>query len=170
MTQSNLPVRLIICVDGTWCTPDGPYGNTRNHNNSNVFRIYSSIKEGVCKDSQGQSFIQRREYIQGIGSKDYLSWLARYKAGIYGRECFKQIRDAYKLCCELPSHDKNEVWLYGFSRGAFVVRAVAGLLHQLGVLRSTHSPRFEEDFQTALRRYKDIQAGPETGLRNDSGQ
>lgn len=34
--------RLIICVDGTWCGPDG--GATKSGNITNIYRLYASVE------------------------------------------------------------------------------------------------------------------------------
>lgn len=163
MAPTTIPTRLVICVDGTWCTPDGPYG--KNYNNiSNVYRVCASIKQGVCSDgNSGQKFNQQKKYYQGIGSKDDISPFQRLKTGIFGNECLAQIRDVYRECCSLPPHPLNEVWFYGFSRGAYVVRAVAGLLHNLRALTTAQERSFEGDYKEALELYQKLQKNSQPG-------
>lgn len=155
MTES-LPTRLIVCVDGTWCTADGPHGNY-HENNSNIYRFCASVKEGEVEDSFGNKFIQKKRYLPGIGSKDDIALLERLQTGVFGAECIKQIKEVYELCCVLAPGPLDEVWLYGFSRGAYVVRAVAGLLHYLRALASAGSPAFNEDYKLALKVYESMQ-------------
>ncbi|KAF6841016.1 hypothetical protein CMUS01_03680 [Colletotrichum musicola] len=54
---------------------------------------------------------------------------------------------------------EDEVWLYGFSRGAFVVRAVAGLLHYISALTAADNSDdvFEKDYNKALKTYRAMQ-------------
>jgi hypothetical protein len=71
--------RLVVCVDGTWYTPDGIEGKlmstgcTSNHgeltasasgsyrgNTSNVYRIYTSVKAGLVRDTRGRMINQVR--------------------------------------------------------------------------------------------------------------
>lgn len=41
------PTRLIICVDGTWCDPDGPALSDKGKRNiTNVYRFCASIQRG----------------------------------------------------------------------------------------------------------------------------
>ncbi|KAI9783460.1 MAG: hypothetical protein M1816_001384 [Peltula sp. TS41687] len=68
-------------------------------------------------------------------------------------EVVRGIRVAMR-CCMLGPED--EIWLYGFSRGAYVVRAVAGLLHYLRALVSANTPSFKQDYSEALEVYKAI--------------
>jgi uncharacterized protein (DUF2235 family) len=159
MDTESLPIRLIICVDDTWCTPDGPHG--RHHENtSNVYRIYSSAKVGDCIDATGRRFFQKKRYFPGIGSKENLALFSRLHIGIFGKDSIKQICEVYEYCCSqtYQAHSDTEIWFFGFSRGAYVVRAVAGLLHYIRALTSAGTPDFKEDYANALRRYEDLQS------------
>ncbi|KAL9079902.1 MAG: hypothetical protein Q9157_001241 [Trypethelium eluteriae] len=156
MAAEGVPTRLIVCVDGTWCTPDGPHGN-EHQNISNVYRLCASVKEGPVVDKQGNNFIQRKKYFNGIGSKDNISRLKRLKSGVLGEGCSELIRDVYDECCQLPGHSQDELWLYGFSRGAYIVRAVAGLLHYIRALTSAGTTNFQMDYSKALGQYKNMQ-------------
>lgn len=54
----------------------------------------------------------------------------------------------------LSDHPQNEIWLFGFSRGAYVVRAVASLLHHIRALTSAGNLDFDKDFKHALQVYR----------------
>lgn len=153
MASPKLPTRLICCVDGTYFTPDGSDG--KGHGNiTNVYRIYASVKTGKCFDKiTGKEYIQRKIYQQGIGSADELNQYDKTRAGVWGTGFGEIVRKIYEECSKLDVND--EIWLYGFSRGAFIVRAVAGLLHWIWALQSAGSDRFEAEFSKALRFYVD---------------
>lgn len=145
------PKRLIICVDGTWCREDGVHDAG---NQTNTYRISASVQQGDCTDdTSGKSWIQETVYVEGLGAADNLDFVQRNIAGAFGKGYSKQVKDVYKRCCNLGPND--EVWLYGFSRGAFVVRAVAGLLHNIRVIRAT-GEQFERDYKEALKFYPRI--------------
>lgn len=161
MTSSPLPTRWIACVDGTWCSPDGAYGN-RHDNISNIYRICASIKVGHCLDDlSGITFNQQKKYYNGLGSEKDVAWLKRLETGAFGTGFSDQIREVYKDCCMLPYHPQNEVWLFGFSRGAYVVRAVASLLHHIRVLTSAGAANYDKDFKTALHGYRSLSCDSE---------
>jgi uncharacterized protein (DUF2235 family) len=48
--------------------------------------------------------------------------------------------------------------MFGFSRGAFIVRAVAGMLQHLGSLR-TNGTDFDSTFDEALKVWQDLRKG-----------
>ncbi|KAG4437219.1 hypothetical protein IFR05_007308 [Cadophora sp. M221] len=151
-----IPTRFIVCVDGTWFTPDGARSQ-EYHNNTNIYRLWASIKQGEVKDHSGQKFNQVKHYEAGIGSRDDIPTFERFQTGIFGAESIKQIMRIYEICCTRTSSPQDEVWLYGFSRGAYVVRAVAGLLHHMRALTSAGTKAFTEDYSKALRVYEVMQ-------------
>lgn len=160
MASSEIPTRLIYCVDGTYCTPDGThhpsYGNI-----SNVYRIWACIKKGRCFDKESKKeFNQEKHYEAGLGSADDIKLLDKATAGMIGKGYQDSIRRVYRECCRLKQSD--EVWLFGFSRGAFVVRAVAGLLHHIGVLQSDEQD-FDKMYLQALKKYVSADNRPEPG-------
>ncbi|KAI5366444.1 Putative GTP binding domain, P-loop containing nucleoside triphosphate hydrolase [Septoria linicola] len=138
--------RLVICVDGVDYKPTHS-GNTKQ---TSVYRIYSSIKHGQVIDGPSKSDVQQIPlYYPGLGdahdivSKDFL------QIGSLGQSHQDQIRNIYEKCCELS--DGDEVAFFAFSKGAFVVRAVAGLLHHIGVLRSAGTAEFARDYKKVLK-------------------
>ncbi len=155
MANSSLPTRLICCVDGTWCGPDGPNGKGYG-NITNVYRIFVSIKEGRCLDPVTQEeYLQEKFYEEGIGFADEMSTLDKAMAGIWGTGFKDIIKRVYRRCCLLD--EKDEVWFYGFSRGAYIVRAVAGLLHYIWALRSAHGEDFDSEYSRALKIYENAE-------------
>lgn len=74
--------------------------------------------------------------------------------GAFGSKSLGQIRNFYRECCRMRGSG-DEVWLYGFSRGAYVVRAVAGLLHYIRVLTSADEADavFNKDDKAAVKVY-----------------
>ncbi|KAF9869978.1 hypothetical protein CkaCkLH20_12587 [Colletotrichum karsti] len=97
-------------------------------NNSNVFRVYASIKRGQFKDDQGNKVEQVAEYFPGIGT-DKLP-LNKYNDGITGSGCYEQVQEVFSYCCEQITSKDDEVWFFGFSRGAYVCRVVSVLLNR----------------------------------------
>lgn len=137
-----LPTRLVICVDGTQYQPSE---SSRTH--TNVYRIYAGIKPGKVVDkATGVAYNQVLKYVPGIGSADDVFSTER----TFGQGYQKQIQDVYESCCQLHN-ERDEVWLFGFSRGAYVIRAVAGLLHRYGAMTTAGQPEFARDFKKALK-------------------
>jgi uncharacterized protein (DUF2235 family) len=113
--------RLIICIDGTW--------------NSNAERSrFFSYPTNVARISQlllDDGMTQRVIYIPGIGTKGLAD---RVVGGVWGAGITKLACAGYRFLCE-QYQSGDEICLFGFSRGAFAVRSIGGLLINFGVLR-----------------------------------
>jgi len=115
---------IVVCCDGT--------GNEYGKENTNVVRLYNLI----VKDNKKQIAF----YDPGVGT--YGAVGANTKIGstfnkllgmafAYGLN--KNIKDAYEYLMD-NYRQGDKVFLFGFSRGAFTVRALAGMLHKCGLL------------------------------------
>ncbi|KAK6358036.1 hypothetical protein TWF730_007390 [Orbilia blumenaviensis] len=151
----HLPRRIICCVDGTWMGEDGVTGREKG-NPSNIFRIWASVKKGVVKDGKGRSWQQQKKYFRGLAAD--LGPVAKIYAGATGSGCSDLIAKVYKFCAMSCCPSQDEVYFFGFSRGAFVVRAVAALFYHVGTLRP-ESGNFEKLYSNILRIYRDIRNG-----------
>jgi uncharacterized protein (DUF2235 family) len=104
--------RLAIFLDGTW--------NTLN-NNTNVWRLKS-----LCAETNEQ----RVYYSQGVGTRRGES----ARGGITGYGIDNEIIDAYAWLIE-NFDDGDEIFIFGFSRGAYTARSLSGLICKCGVLK-----------------------------------
>jgi uncharacterized protein (DUF2235 family) len=104
--------RLAIFLDGTW--------NTLN-NNTNVWRLKS-----LCAETSEQ----RVYYSQGVGTQRGES----ARGGITGYGIDNEIIDAYTWLMENFDHG-DEIFIFGFSRGAYTARSLSGLIAKCGVLK-----------------------------------
>ena len=148
LADSRLPIRLVICVDGT----QAPSASDKsNGSQTNVHRIYAIANRDSCRDGlTGGVYRQAVKYFPGIGSAEDAFSKDRIQASVFGQGYLKQIQDVYESCCQLTG-EKDDIWLFGFSRGAYVMRAVAGLLHQVGAVASAGQPEFAKDFKRILK-------------------
>jgi len=104
--------RIVFCADGTWQTPLG---------NTNVYRIYKALN--VSSD-------QVTFYDDGIGAD--ASGLNRALEGALGQGILQKIQDGYTLISHVYESG-DEVFLFGFSRGAYTVRSLAGMIAACGL-------------------------------------
>ncbi len=114
--------RLVVCCDGTWNEPtDSP---TSQHP-TNVFKLAQSIP---AQDQTGMP--QVVYYARGLGSGDGLD---RWLGGAFGVGIDQEIQDAY-IFLSMNYHPGDEIYLFGFSRGAYTVRSLAGFISTAGLL------------------------------------
>lgn len=136
------PKKLIVCCDGTWKDSASavitgsslipgwsfffPAKNPTEEVPSNVTRISRAIEP---IDSNGRP--QVIFYQAGIGTQGGI--ISRLFAGAVGQGLGANIREAYSwLALNYVAGD--EVYLIGFSRGAYTARSLAGLMRDFGLL------------------------------------
>lgn len=113
--------RLIICCDGTWQTLSSPCP-------TNVVKMAQAIKP-VASDGTAQVVY----YDQGIGTGETLDKLT---GGAFGWGIDENIQDAYRFICFNYSPG-DQIYLFGYSRGAYTVRSLAGLINCSGLVSRT---------------------------------
>ena len=113
--------RIVVCADGTWMRPEK---DVRKDAPTNILRIARAIKPFDEEGTPQQVF-----YDWGVGSY-YDEWVA----GATGRGIQKNIMDGYRYIVQNYSPG-DELFLFGFSRGAYTVRSICGLLNNCGILK-----------------------------------
>lgn len=142
-----MPKRIVICSDGTWNTPDQvDDGEIRPSNAVKMARaIVTEAPDGTA---------QVVFYDRGVGTHRGLD---RLTGGAFGQGLSRNVEDAYRFLVHNYA-DGDEIYFFGFSRGAFTVRSTAGLIRKCGLLQKVHADKFPE----AYKLYKKRDAGPDT--------
>ncbi|MFI8089363.1 DUF2235 domain-containing protein [Streptomyces sp. NPDC086080] len=119
--------RLVVCCDGTWNFADQP-------SKTNVAKVALSVRPGSVAGRE-----QRVYYHSGVGThrRD------RLRGGAFGAGLSRNVMDAYRFLVE-TYEPGDELFLFGFSRGAFTARSLAGLVRNSGILRRDHADRIPE--------------------------
>lgn len=115
--------RLIICCDGTWQDLSASYP-------TNVVKM-AQIIQPIASDGTTQSVY----YQSGLGTEHGEG--EKIAGGVFGWGIDTNIQDAYRFLC-LNYEPGDEVYLFGFSRGAYTVRSLAGLIYCSGLLQRAH--------------------------------
>jgi uncharacterized protein (DUF2235 family) len=133
--------RLVVCCDGTWET-------------ANVRELTNVAKIALAIAPEDPAGVEQRTYYQpGVGTR----WFDRYTGAIFGLGVGQAVRDAYRYIVQ-NFEPGDELFLYGFSRGAFTARSLAGFIRNSGVLRREHIDRLDEAY--ALYRSRKDTAHP----------
>jgi uncharacterized protein (DUF2235 family) len=119
--------RLVVCCDGTW----QDFGKTFP---TNVAKIAAAVKP-----DGDDGVLQCVYYATGVGTNGL--WNKLFGGG-FGAGIDFNIKDAYRFLC-LNYQPGDEIYLFGFSRGAYTVRSLAGLIYNSGLLRKKHIDRLE---------------------------
>ena len=113
---------IVVCCDGT--------GNEYGSNNTNVVKLY----EAIVRDRDQAAF-----YDPGVGTFSFLGRTLGRRVGrtlgkAFGAGLQQNIEDAYRFLMD-RYEPGDRLYLFGFSRGAFTVRALAGMLNLCGLLQ-----------------------------------
>lgn len=132
--------RIVVCCDGTWNKP----GNMDRGQpvETNVEKIYQAI------DSKDSLVTQVKYYGQGIGTG--YSLRDKFLGGGMGAGIDRHIQDAYKFLM-WTYEPGDEIYFFGFSRGAYTVRSLAGLIRNCSIMK----PEYLHLVNEAYHLYRD---------------
>jgi uncharacterized protein (DUF2235 family) len=119
--------RLIVLCDGTWNRAENLDRHKRKP--TNVVKIARAIQP-VALDGTTQVTY----YDEGVGNNPGLD---RWLGGGLGAGLDRNIREAYRFL--LYNYTLGDsIFFFGFSRGAYTVRSLAGFIQHLGLLPKIH--------------------------------
>jgi uncharacterized protein (DUF2235 family) len=121
--KHKAPRNIVVCCDGT--------GNEFGDANSNVVKLYTAL--AIDNEQVGY-------YHPGVGTMGNPAiqhavsrWWSKVKGLAFAAGFKDNVLDAYRYLME-TYNDGDRVFLFGFSRGAYTARALAGLLDGFGLL------------------------------------
>lgn len=115
--------RIVICADGTWNSARSTaIGNSAT---TNVWLIYQLVKPFATDHTPQLAY-----YHPGVGTGGFID---RVVGGAFGIGLGLNIRQCYRFLVD-HYHPGDYVYLFGFSRGAYTVRSLAGMVRNCGVI------------------------------------
>jgi len=160
---------IVICSDGT--------GNTFEDRITNVTRLVQHLdldhpdQQVVCYDQGVGTAALRKEAVTRItASPEHgtalcilpgpaaerfppSAWVSRGRGLLFGFGLKENVRQMYRKLAQQYEGPDDRVFLFGFSRGAFTVRALAGLLYRCH-LPSRGQEDIDERFERAWRLFQ----------------
>ena len=118
-----MPKNLIVCCDGT--------GNEFGDQNSNVVKLYETLVHDANQITYyhpGVGTMGARSALTKLGQ-----WWTKVIGLAFGYGISDNIADAYLFLMRRFQPGDN-VYIFGFSRGAYTARALCGMLHCVGLL------------------------------------
>ncbi len=161
--DNDAPRQLVVCIDGT--------SNRFGDQPTNVVRLYRSLSRDPRR--------VLAYYDQGVGTFGLKETLFEWQkfpsriAGLaFGWGLKRNVEGAYRFLAE-HYRPGDQIFLFGFSRGAYAVRVLAAMLRAVGLidahqphlfdyawtLLTTRMPPRDEDKRAGTRR-----RGPDFGL------
>lgn len=111
--------RLVVCFDGTWNTPD------KGANPTNVVKMVRAIRNRDDNDISQVVF-----YDKGVGTSGGTD---KFTGGGLGIGLTANVVDGYRFLANNYGAD-DEIFIFGFSRGAYTARSLSGLISLAGLL------------------------------------
>lgn len=142
--------RVVFCADGTWNRPGTDDAADQPSYPTNVFKLFTNLdgaddaadileadeQERLAKDPTGATS-QVAKYLHGVGDSDNL--LVKLLGGTIGAGIIARIVRGYTFVSRSYTPGA-QIFLIGFSRGAYTVRALAGLIQAKGLLDASRLP------------------------------
>jgi len=131
--------------DGTWNGPGQDENGDGVPDATNVFKLYNeaagiALSQGLENEQEktlsdaGGASMQVTKYIHGVGDSGNV--LIKILAGTFGAGIVERIVRGYTFVSRNYAPD-DRIFLIGFSRGAYTVRALAGMIAKVGLLDRT---------------------------------
>src|ERR1700685_4681933 len=105
--------RFAFGADVTW---DG------TNNNTNVFKISNAISSIPG--------MQYTFYDSGVGADG--TPIEKLAGGAFGEGLFQKVKDGYTRIADVYE-DQDEIFIFGFSRGAYTARSIEGMIAACGL-------------------------------------
>ncbi|KAL4255465.1 hypothetical protein AB1N83_014186, partial [Pleurotus pulmonarius] len=126
---------IVVSADGT--------ANEFGEMNTNVVELHSRI----LKDDEQLTF-----YISGIGTYGD-SWVQRTTDMAFASTFKRNVFKAYKWIAE-NYRPGDRIFLFGFSRGAYQVRVIAGMIERVGLLHKGNNTQIPSVFKLYMSTMK----------------
>ena len=157
--------RIVICADGTWNVRDQVDSASGKRRPTNVTKTARAILPRASDGCDQVVF-----YHDGLGTRGPMD---KVSGGAFGTGIEDNIRNIYRDIV-YNYEQGDELYLFGFSRGAFTVRTLAGFMNFVGLVEKdddyyvpeiyhcyeTNKGEGSKEWQDAFHNVKGTRAGP----------
>lgn len=128
--------KIVVLADGTGNSAAKPF-------KTNVWRLYQAL------DLQGGE--QLAAFADGVGTSAFRLFAVFGLALGFGVK--SRVLTLYKFLC-LNFREGDEIYAFGFSRGAFIVRVLVGMVQREGLVEFKSEEELERNATAAYRAYR----------------
>ena len=133
--------KLALFLDGTWNSLDTIYQTNVPHLMESVLDKTPSGVRQVCY------------YDVGVGVEEGVTpvtdWMVRVAGGARGQGLYYKLESAYRFLV-MNYRPGDDIYIFGFSRGAFTARSLCGLIRACGIVRRANA----REIPRAMQLYK----------------
>ena len=159
-----MPKNIVFCADGTWSgLGEGDGDDQVQPSATNVLRLFAALDGRVTEDSLRKRDEQEKiaydadgeptqvaKYLHGVG--DSANTIRKVLGGVFGEGFIERIVRGYTFVSR-NYRAGDRIVLAGFSRGAYTVRALAGMITRMGLL-PVHAMQDEQGHHDAELAYR----------------
>ncbi|MEZ0581008.1 DUF2235 domain-containing protein [Nocardioides sp. MH1] len=131
--------RLVVCCDGTWNKPD-------NETITNIEKIARTVQTDPGASGPADQLVY---YVSGVGAGSYRA--DKILGGAFGFGLYHNVVACYRFLAQ-NYEPGDQIFIFGFSRGAYTARSLAGMIGRVGLL--TRLALVEERLPTAVHLYQ----------------
>src|SRR5712691_7323503 len=113
---------IVLCMDGTWNKPGQKDQGAETK--TNVLKLHEALTDRPD---------QIRKYFPGVGTDPG----EKVSGGAFGWGLFDQVKDGYRYLRE-QFEPGDKIYIFGFSRGAYSARSLAGMILRCGIVRKEY--------------------------------
>ena len=153
-----MAINIVLLSDGTGNSSSSPF-------KSNVWRLYQAIDIEVPPED-AKLPRQIVYYDNGVGTENFKP--LRALGGAFGVGVWKNVKDIYTYVCRnyvpgdagkfddpgKPDDTGDQIYGFGFSRGAFTIRLVMGLIGKCGIVKALSDAQLDECVEQAYQAYR----------------
>ncbi|HXA17066.1 MAG TPA: DUF2235 domain-containing protein [Thermoanaerobaculia bacterium] len=146
---------IILCCDGTWNSADQEKKKVEVNGKATEELCVTNVLKLACRvaKKKADGSLQIVYYDQGVGTGNLAD---RIGGGAFGDGLEGNINDAYRFL--VANYEPGDsIYLFGFSRGAYTARSIAGMIRRCGILR-----------RDAVRQYPDAKILYRSGVKSDN--
>ena len=136
-----MPKTIILLSDGT--------GNSSGKLfKTNVWRLYQAL------DLSGDNTVKPKQiayYDDGVGTSSFKPFA--FLGGAFGWGLKRNVIDLYTFLC-WNYEPEDQIYCFGFSRGAFTIRVLTGLIHSQGLIQARSQVQLRKLATHAFRTYR----------------
>jgi len=132
--------KLVVFCDGTWNRAD-QRAKDGHPCPTNVLRLFEAT-QSQSDDGEPQII----HYVEGVGTRRDET----FSGGVFGIGISANIKNAYGFIVS-NYEPGDQIYLFGFSRGAYTARSLAGMIKNVGILKRPELHRVNEAYTS----YKD---------------
>ena len=118
--------RIVLCADGTWNQRDQVDKATGKRRPTNVTKVARAVLPRAANGTDQIVF-----YHDGVGTA---GGLGKFTGGAFGRGIENNVRELYRFLV-YNYEPGDELYFFGFSRGAFTVRTLIGFMNKVGLIQ-----------------------------------